>query len=361
MNLSRYFSVTVILLVASLVVLSNTCLGEEKKVPAQKSKRPPLLVTTVVVEEGAIQKMSDFVGTTYFARISEVATDLEGLVTRINFDEGDSVKKGDELVQLDSQILEAEIAGAWAAFEQNQVDLENARRDFERIDGLFKEGSISETDHDSYRSQKLRLEKLSAELQSRHDKLLISKDKKSIKAPFGGIVVLQPIEVGEWVAKGGNVIVIADDSVMEVEVDVPIGVLENLKKGRVVRIRVNKRDYDGTFTSFIPRGDTATRTFTAKFSLQNPNGIVEGLEAFVSLPDGGETTGLLVPRDAVVDKYGKTMVFRVLDSKAVEVPVQVKGYVGLQAVVTGSGLEAGQEIVVKGCKRVEDGMSLQFR
>jgi len=81
----------------------------------------------------------------------------------------------------------------------------------------------------------------------------------------------------------------------------------------------------------------------------------------VSLPDGGETTGLLVPRDAVVDKYGKTMVFRVLDSKAVEVPVQVKGYVGLQAVVTGSGLEAGQEIVVKGCKRVEDGMSLQFR
>ena len=146
MNLSRYFSVTVILLVASLVVLSNTCLGEEKKAPAQKSKRPPLLVTTVVVEEGAIQKMSDFVGITYFARISEVATDLEGLVTRINFDEGDRVKKGDELVQLDSQILEAEIAGAWAAFEQNQVDLENARRDFERIDGLFKEGSISETD-----------------------------------------------------------------------------------------------------------------------------------------------------------------------------------------------------------------------
>lgn len=361
MSLSRYARIVAILFAVSLVVLTNASLAEEKKAPVQKSQRPPLLVTTVEVEEGAIQKMSDFVGTTYFARISKVATDLEGLVTRINFDEGDRVKKGDELVQLDSQILEAEIAGAWAAFEQNQVDLENARRDFERIDGLFKEGSISETDHDSYRSQKLRLEKLSAEIQSRHDKLLISKDKKSIKAPFGGIVVLQPIEVGEWVAKGGNVIVIADDSMIEVEVDVPIGVLENLEKGREVRIRVNNREYVGTFTSFIPRGDTSTRTFTAKFSLQNSNGIVEGLEAFVSLPDGGETNGLLIPRDAVVDKYGKTMVFRVLDGKAVEVPVQVKGYVGLQAVVTGSGLEPGQEIVVKGCKRVEDGMSLQFR
>ena len=58
---------------------------------------------------------------------------------------------------------------------------------------------------------------------------------------------------------------------------------------------------------------------------------------------------------------GKTMIFRVVDSKAVMVPVEVAGYVGLQAVVSGSGLAEGQEIVVRGCKRVEDGMALQFR
>jgi RND family efflux transporter MFP subunit len=361
MSLFRYCRIVVVLLVFYLIALTNTCLGEEKKAAPKKSKRPPLLVTTVEVEQGAIQAMSDFVGTTYFARVSKVATDLEGLVTKINFDEGDTVKKGDELVMLDSQILEAEIAGAQAAFEQNLVDLENAQRDFDRVEGLYRDGSISETDYDSYSSKKLRLEKLSVVLESKHNKLLISKNKKSIKAPFGGTVVLQPVEVGEWVAKGGKVAVIADDSLIEVEVEVPIGVLENLEKGREVRIMVNRREYAGNFTSFIPRGDIATRTFTAKFSLENPNGIVEGLEALVSLPKGGETEGLLVPRDAVVDKYGKTMVFRVVDSKAVEVPVQVAGYVGLQAVVTGEGLEPGQVIVVRGCKRVEDGMSLQFR
>ena len=42
-------------------------------------------------------------------------------------------------------------------------------------------------------------------------------------------------------------------------------------------------------------------------------------------------------------------------------PVEVAGYVGLQAIVTGSALEPGQEIVVKGSKRVEDDMPLQFR
>ena len=361
MHLHRYCRKVAVLLTVGILALANNCLGEEKKEAPAKAKRPPLLVTTVAVEEGAIQAMTDFVGTTYFSRVSEVAADLEGLVTSVNFDEGDRVEKGDELVQLDTQILEAEIAAAKAAYEQNLVDLENAARDFERIEGLHRNGSVSETDYDSYRAKKLRLEKHSAMLEAEHNRLLIAKSKKSIRAPFGGIAVLQPVEIGEWVAKGGRVAVIADDSAIEVEVEVPMDILENMEKGREVQMRIGRREYAGTFVTYIARGDVATRTFTARFSLRDPGAIVEGLEALISLPKGGETTGLLVPRDAVVDKYGRTLVYRVVDGKAVEVPVQVGGYVGLQAVVTGDGLQAGQEIVVKGSRRVEDGLNLQFR
>lgn len=341
--------------------LASNCIEVKATPPPKKSKRPPLLVTTVEVEEGAVQAMTDLVGTTFFARVSEVATDLEGLVTEISFDEGDAVNRGDVLVVLDSQLLDAEIAAARAALEQNEVDLENARRDLERVEGLYKNGSIPETDYDSYRSQKLRLEKHAAVLEAKLDKLLISKAKKIIKAPFSGIVVQQNTELGEWVAKGGRVAVIADNSAVEVEVDVPMEILENLEKGRDVRILINDREYVGTFIASIPRGDIATRTFNARFSLPEADGIIEGQEALVSLPKGGETRGFVVPRDAVVDKYGKTMVFRVVNGKAVEVPVQVAGYVGLQAVVISDGLLSGQEIVVKGAKRVEDGLTLQFR
>jgi len=353
--------IVVIMLGLYFAGLGKISLAVEQKTTTQKSKRPPLLVTTVEMAEGTIQATVNFVGTTYFARVSEVATGIEGLVRVVSFAEGGRVSEGEELVLLDSELLESEIAGAKAAFEQNLVDLENARRDFARIDGLYEDGSISETDHDSYRSRKMRLEKQAAVLQARHNNLLIAKGKKSIKAPFSGIIIEKNVEIGEWVAKGGMVAVVADDSRIEVWVDVPVEILENLEKGEEVRIRIGSRDFAGRYTAFIPRGDIATRTFTAKFSLENPKFIFAGLEALVSLPKGGETSGLLVPRDAIVDKYGKTMVFRVVDSKAVEVPVQVAGYVGLQAVVTGAGLLPGQEIVVKGCKRVEDGMSLQFR
>ncbi|NOQ66308.1 MAG: efflux RND transporter periplasmic adaptor subunit [Desulfobacterales bacterium] len=361
MSWSQKIRMVPVLLVISLVVLANISLAAEQKSPVQKSKIPPLLVTTAEVNEGAIQAMAEFVGTTYFVRVSHVATDIEGLVRKTDFAEGHKVKKGEPLVQLDSELLDSEITGARAAFEQNLVDLENARRDFNRIDSLYKDGSISETDHDSYRSQQMRLEKLSIILDSKHNNLLITKRKKSISAPFSGIVIQKSVEVGEWVAKGGNIALIADNSNIDVRVDVPIEILENLEKGKEVRIRIGSREYSGKFSTFIPRGDNATRTFTAKFSLENSDGIVEGLEALVSLPKGGQSAGLLVPRDAIVDKYGKTMVFLAVDSKAKEVLVEVAGYVGLQAVITGPGLEKGQQIIVKGSKRVDDGMSLQFR
>ncbi|MFC1826604.1 efflux RND transporter periplasmic adaptor subunit [Thermodesulfobacteriota bacterium] len=361
MSRSRNFRMVLVLFVVCLVLWANISFAADQKAPAKKFKRSPLLVTTVAVEEGAIQAMSEFVGTTYFIRISNVATDIEGLVTRVNFDEGDKVKRGDQLVQLDSELLDSEITGARAAFEQNLVDLDNARRDFNRIDSLYKDGSISETDHDSYRSKQMRLEKLSTILDARHNRLLITKSKKSISTPFSGIIIQKSVELGEWVAKGGNIAAIADNSSIDVWVDVPIAILEHLEKGREVRIRIGNREYSGKYSTFIPKADIATRTFTSKFSLENPGSIVEGLEALVSLPEGGQTAGLLVPRDAIVDKYGKTMVFLAVDSKAKEVPVEVAGYVGLQAVVTGSGLEKGQQIIVKGCKRVEDDMPLQFR
>jgi RND family efflux transporter MFP subunit len=361
MRLFRFFCIGVIVSTIFLAALFSPGLGEENKAAPPKSKKPPLLVTTIKVEKGSIRAMAEFVGTTYFARVSEVAADIEGLVTRINFAEGDAVKKGDQLVQLDSQLLEAEITAARAESEQNLVDLENARRDFARRDSLYRQGSVSETDHDSYRAKQLRLEKHAAVLEANLARLLIAKAKKSIAAPFDGTVLQQSAEKGEWVAKGGRVAVIADDSAIDVLVDVPIGILDNMEKGREVRIRINGRDFAGRYTAFIAKGDIATRTFTSKFRLENSAGVVEGLEALVSLPKGGETKGLLVPRDAVVDRYGKTMVFRVVDSKAVMVPVEVTGYVGLQAVVSGSGLTEGQEIVVRGCKRVEDGMALQFR
>jgi len=344
-----------------LVSTGEECLAADQRKAVKKQKIPPLLVTTDKIVEGNIQPTDEFVGTTSFSRVSQVATDIEGLVRKVNFEVGEKVKRGDQLVLLDSELVDNDIVGTRAAFEQNVIDLENAKRDLKRMDALYKEQTVSEIDHDEYLTRKKRLEKLSIVLESKLNNLRIVKRKKSILAPFSGIILEKKIEVGEWLAKGGKIAVVADDKRMDVLVNISAHMLGHLERGSLAPIKIGSRQLTGTFFTFIPRGDITTRTFTAKFSLQNSDGILEGLEALILLPREAAMNGFIVPRDAVVDKYGKTMVFIVDGNKAKKISVQVGGYYNLQAVITGSGLKKGQQIIVKGSKRVTDDQQITFK
>ena len=356
-----YFRILVLFFFIFLVSAGEGCLAADQRKVVKKQKKPPLLVTIVEIFEGNIQPTDEFLGSTSFSRVSQVATDIEGLVRKINFEVGEKVRKGDQLVLLDSELVDNDIVGTRAAFEQNVIDLENAKRDLKRIDALYKEQTVSETDHDEYLTRKKRLEKLSIVLESKLNNLLIVKRKKRVLAPFSGIILEKKIEVGEWLAKGGKIAVVADDRQIDVLVNISAHMLEYLEKGSLAPIKIGSRELTGTFFTFIPRGDITTRTFTAKFRLQNPDGILEGLEALVILPSKAAMDGFIVPRDAVVDKYGRTVVFIANGKKAKKVPVQVAGYYNLQAVITGLGLENGQQIIVKGSKRVTDDQLITFK
>ncbi len=340
---------------------ANYCLAVQEEDLTKKHKKPPLLVTVEDVDEGSIQPITEFIGTTYYSRISQIATDVEGLVKKLYFDVGDTVEQGTQLVQLDSALLDFDLIGTKAEYEQNSIDLENARKDFERINTLYKKQSISETAFDSSLSRKKRLEKRSVILESKFKKLLIKKEKKNILAPFSGIIVQKSTEVGEWLAKGGKVALIADNTYIDVLAEVTIDILEHLDKEKPVQVTIGKKNRTALFHTFIPKGDIATRTFTAKFRLDAPEKIFEGLEASILLPSGPKTEGFLVPRDAVVNKYGEIMVFLAINKAARMIPVKVAGYIGLKAVITGDGLEKGLKVIVKGSKRVTDGQQVRYK
>ncbi len=347
------FGVAALVLFVFLIGSGGSSLGEEKKL-SQKRKIFPMLVSTVEVQEGNIQPMDEFIGTTAFSRVSHVATDIGGLVREINFEVGQTIDEGDQLAVLDSELLDIDIVGTRASFEQNQIELKSAERDLKRISTLYNDKAVSEIDHDEYITKMKRLEKLSIVLESKLNNLLAVKRKKSLPAPFSGIVLEKKTEVGEWLAKGGKVAVVADSNRIDILVNISADMLEYLEKGREVPVKIGNRELTGVFYTFIPAGDITTRTFTAKFQLEKPAGIFGGLEALVMLPRIAMKSGLLVPRDSVVDRYGSTMVFTVIDKKAKEIPVQVVGYHGLQAMVAGSGLEKGQQVIVRGSKRVTD-------
>jgi RND family efflux transporter MFP subunit len=337
-----------------------TLLAADGKKAAQQKTKPAMLVTTAQVTEGTIRPTTEFIGTTYFARVSKVATDGEGLVQKVNFEVGDRVKQGDPLALLDSELLDTSIIGTRAAFEQNLVDLEKAKRDCKRTALLLKDQLLPEADYDTYLSKKDSLSKRSIVLESKLNTLLIEKRKKNILAPFDGLVIEKSVETGEWLSRGGQIAVIVDNTEIDILVDVSATLLDFLKKGNSAAVTIGGRKLTATFLTFIPKGDIATRTFTAKFRLNTADRILEGMEARITLPRAGETHGLLVPRDAVVNKSGRYSIFIVDDGNAKNIPVKVVAYMDLVARISGPGLKTGQSVIVKGSKRIRNGQPVKF-
>lgn len=350
-----------VLCVLLLLVKSGFAADEEKpsakaQVPPQGP--PPALVEVAPIVHGEDEPMVEFVGTVYYARKANVAAEVEGIVEQVFFEEGYRVKNGDPLVRLGADILDTAISATRADSDLVLVELEQALKELQKREPLYQEGSVSESAYDEYYFKSRMLENRALSLKASLDRLLLEKKKKKILAPFGGIVVQKNAEKGEWVDSGGMVAVIADDSSVDIVVNVPAEMLKYLEPGKEMAVKSDNEKLTGRFLSFVPKGDVATRTFDVKIRLQNSAGLIEGMEARALIPSAAKIAGLKAPRDAVLDKSGQNVIWLVRDSAARMVPVQVTGYEGMHVGITGAGLAAGDMVVVKGNERLREGQAV---
>lgn len=357
MHSKPLFTVLLCLLTSLLCSAPLRAAEAEKKSPGP----PPMLVSVAAIEKGSAQPMVELVGTVRYVRTSRVAGEVAGIVEKIHFSEGEHVKAGEPLLELNSDLLETSISGTRASHEQLLIELERARKDLNRIEVLRQEESIAEVVYDDNLYRVLGLEKQVAAMQANLDRQLLEQRKTTIRAPFDGLVLEKNTEQGEWVPAGGRVALIADDHEIEVVVAVPENLLGYLEQDRRIELRSGKRRFQGRFSHFVPQGDVATRTFAVKLRLKNDLGLLEGMEARALLPAGEQVEGLLVPRDAVLRQFGMDVLFLADAGQAKMVPVTILGYQGMRVAVAGEGLAAGQQVVVKGNERIRDGQAIRFQ
>jgi RND family efflux transporter MFP subunit len=345
-----------------LFAMSGFAAEEEKvtgKTQAKPQGPPPALVEVAQIVQGETEPLVEFVGTVYYARKSDVAAEVEGVVEQVFFEEGYRVKNGDPLVSLGSDILDTVISATRADYELVLVELEQAKKELTRREPLYEEGSVSESAYDEYFFKSKMLGNRALSIKASLDRLLLEKKKKKIRAPFDGIVVQKNAEKGEWVDDGGMVAVVADDSSVDIVVNVPAGMLKYLKPGKKLMVKSEGEKFTGKFLSYVPKGDVATRTFDVKIRMQNAAGLIEGMEARALMPSAEKRTGLKVDRDALIDKFGQTVIWLVQDSTAKMVPVEVIGYEGMHVGITGAGVERGGTVVVKGNERLREGQAVR--
>ncbi|MCG6946212.1 MAG: efflux RND transporter periplasmic adaptor subunit [Deltaproteobacteria bacterium] len=331
---------------------------------SQAQKGPPATPVKVAkVSKVEIAPQVQLIGTAQPKVTSVVASDIEGLVEEFNVSEGDFVKKGTVLARLQDSLLKINLKGAKANKADTEAQLRRARTDLKRSTDLLASETISDKQYTDdlaeVQSLEARVLRLEAEIEYDQDSIA----KKTIRAPFSGFVIKEHTQVGEWVEKGGPIVTLADLSNIEVLVDVPERYIPRLVLGGNTQVQVdalNPEKFTGKIAAIIAVGDSASRAFPVKVSVDNPdNRIKGGMLCRVSLAIGKPSSVLAVPKDAVVNMGQQHLVYVVREGLAQPLTVQLGDTSDSMIEVKGS-IEAGMQVVTRGNERLRPGQPVKI-
>ena len=314
---------------------------------------PASLVNTTKVIKGVVNPLEEFIGTLQFSKTSALASQTEGSVVSVNFETGDKLRKGDVLLKVDSLVLDAQIESLRANVNISKINLENATRDFNRYKELIQKKSISQKVYDDsffkFSSAKQNLNMAQANLNEQ----LINKEKKTIKAPYDAVVVEKNIEVSEWASEGKTIATIVSTNEVDMMFNLPTSYIYKLDKNDSYEINLKGQKIQSKLYASIAKGDKRTRTFPVKFKAKvNSSFLYDGMEVKINLPRSKKQDALMVPRDAVIKRFGQNVIFLNVDGIASMLPVQILGYTKENVAVSANGLKEGASVVVKGNERI---------
>lgn len=336
-------------------ILALTCIGISSLFSAS-------LVETTTLKKGDVNPLQEFVGTVKFERSSILAAQNSGVVKSVNFEVGDIVKRGKTLVNIDADVLSAQINAARANLKSAKDEQINSSKDYARYKKLLSSKSITQKEYDDALLKRDSSNSKVKALQASLKELEVQNSKKHIKAPYGGTIVNKQIDLGEWVNAGTAIATIVDTKKAEITFNVPLNVFNGLKKGSKYDILVGNKVLKSTLKAAVPQGDKLTRTFPVKFSANtNDTFIFEGQEAKVSLSKNAKKQAFILPRDAVIKQFGQNVVFTI-DAKnlAQKIPVQIVAFMDNKVAVLGKGLVEEMIIVTKGNERIFPNMPVKI-
>src|SRR5205085_10954508 len=187
----------ILMLVVVLAVVGGLGFYKYRQISAAiavgKSYAPPATaVTTVIAKRETWPSTLNVIGTAQAIQGVTVSADLPGTVAKINFDSGKSVHAGDVLVELDTRQERAQLAAA-------ESDRDLARINYGREQQLVKEGVVPRTEFDNAFAQQKSTEARVGEIQA-------TIDRKTIRAPFSGILGIRQVNLGQYLAAGQAIV-----------------------------------------------------------------------------------------------------------------------------------------------------------
>ena len=287
-----------------------------------------------------------------------ITVDFSAAVRSVLFREGDRVRTGESIIELDPLKRELRLSQATTAVNEAKARLEQAAGMLERREGLHQRNVIPREQYDEaltdWRSAGARYNEALAAQQLARREL----SETTVISPVSGRVARRLVDPGETVMPGQKLAVVqAVDSVRVVTYvsEKDVNALRVGAEARVSTPGVRGREYPARVESVGVKADPRTGNFPVKLAVQHDDGLLrDGMTASVELRGIVVPEAILVPEAAIVDRNRRRVVYKIVEGEAVEVRPVFVASTGERVPVL-DGLEAGDVLIVGGLESVLDG------
>lgn len=316
---------------------------------------PPSKVVLGDVTQEEVAATHSVTGVLYYERVSDISTEVAGLVESVSVNQGDRVAINAPLVQLNTEIRDKEVSLAKTRIEQIDLRIKNTEKNFKRLEKLYNSSGVSEKDFDDalYSYQDARKEKQA--LQDNLAKLLIQQRRSAIKAPFDGIVLEKNVDTGAWVQQGKSLISLGSTNDLFVRVPVAEALLQYITPGNKLQVTLTayNKQVEGVVAGIDPVADLKTKNVFLKIKIAaTTEYLAQNMSATVLLPSSSKRQLSVLSRAAVIKFQGKDFVYIVKEGKASILPVNIVAYMGTKVAVDNPYIVPGLPLIVEGNERL---------
>ncbi|WP_310387126.1 efflux RND transporter periplasmic adaptor subunit [Roseateles sp.] len=302
----------------------------------------PIPVEVGTVESASLPDDAQTVGTLKARQSALLKPEVSGRIVKLGFSDGQNVRQGQLLVQLDDGLQAAQL-------QQSQAQASIARSSLKRNSELLAQGFVSTS----------ALEQAQSVLQVAEAQVALSQaqlTRMQVRAPFDGVMGIRSVSVGDYVKDGSDLVSIEDTSTMWLDFRLPERFVPRLKVGQQVEVQLDALP-GKAFTAQIVALDTQLEAngrsllVRAKLPANTPE-LRSGLFARVRVLLAVHQNALLVPEEALVPQGGKQYIIKVVEQgSAAPTAQRIEAKLGLRLpgkVEVLSGLKAGDRVVTAG-------------
>ena len=325
------------------VVALSACTGEEEQ--AKEEEKFAIPVETTLVETGNVSSFYSTTATLEAPEESHVMSRIAGIVEKINVEEGDRVTKGQVLAVIDAKRQRYD-------FNRSEAEVQIIQQELNRLNKMNNKEFISQ-------DQMAKLEFNLQAAKAQRDLAELQVKESQIISPINGVVAERYVKTGNMAKEFQELFYIVNQDQLHGILHLPEQQLASLRVGQHASIiqqhqAVANNAVEANVLRISPIVDAQSGTFKVTLAVPNPDGLLKaGMFTRVKLKYDTHLNVLTVPYNALINQDNTQALYVIKDTKAQRREVNL-GYRENNTVEILSGVEAGEQIVIRGQQNLKD-------